>query len=62
MPQRDNNEKDLYKNIYSRALCGGKELENKGMSFNWGMAKQIVVPVGDVFIVLKGIINWRNSM
>ena len=35
------------KNIYSRTLCGGKELENEGMSFNWGMAKQIVVSLGD---------------
>ena len=24
-----------------------KKLENKGMSFNWGMAEQIVISVGD---------------
>ena len=28
--QRDNKEKDLYKNIYSHALCGDKKLENGG--------------------------------
>ena len=31
----------------SRTLCGGKELENEEMSFNQGMAKRIVVYVGD---------------
>ena len=38
---------ELYKNIYSCALCGGKKLENEDMSSNWGMAEQIVVYVGD---------------
>ena len=33
--------------IYSHTLCGGKKLENEGMPFNWGMAEQIVVYVGD---------------
>ena len=46
-PNEINREKDLYKNIYSFTLCGGKKLENGGMSFNWGMAKQVVVYVGD---------------
>ena len=45
--QRDHREKDLYKNIYSHNLCGGKKLENEGLPFNWGMAKQIVVLVVD---------------
>ena len=31
----------------SCTLCGGKKLENEGMSLNWGMAKQIMVSVGD---------------
>ena len=42
-PQRDHRGKDLYKNIYSCTLCGGKVLDNEGMSFNWGMPEQIVV-------------------
>ena len=33
-------------NIYSRALCGGKKLENEGMPFDWGIAEQIVVSDG----------------
>ena len=47
VPKRDHKEKDLYKNIFSCTLCGGKKLENKGMSFNWGMAEQIVVYAGN---------------
>ena len=47
VPQRDNKEKYVYKNIYRYTLCGGKKLENGGISFNWGMAKQTVVSVGD---------------
>ena len=48
IPQRDNKEKDLYKNIYSPALCGGKiKWKMRGMPFNWGMAEQIVVSVSD---------------
>ena len=39
--------KDLYKNIYSHTFCGGKKMENEGMSFNWGMAEQVVVSAGD---------------
>ena len=46
VPQRDK-EKDSYKNIYSLAFCGGKKLENEGVSLNWGMDEQIVVSVGD---------------
>ena len=30
----------------SCTLSGGKTLEKEGMSFNWGMAEQIVVYVG----------------
>ena len=37
---------NLFKNIHSRTLCGGKKLENEG-PFNWGMAEQIVVYAGD---------------
>ena len=47
IPQRDQRENNLNKNIYSHTLCGGKKLENEGMPFNWGMAEQIVVYVGD---------------
>ena len=36
-----------HKNIHSQILCGSKKLENEGMAFNWGMAEQIVVYVGD---------------
>ncbi len=46
-PKEMNGEKDLYKNIHSCTLCGGQKLENEGMPFNWGMAEQIVVYVGD---------------
>ena len=38
-PQRDHWGKDLYKNISIRALCGGKILENEGMSFTWEMVE-----------------------
>ena len=47
VPQRDHREKDLYKNIFRYTICGGKKLENEGMTFNWGMAEQIVVYAGD---------------
>ena len=50
-PERDHREKDLNKNIYSCALCGGKKLENKGMSFDWGITEQIVVSVGDGIVL-----------
>ena len=52
-PQRDHKEKDLYKNILSCALCSGKKLENGCMSFNWGMAKEIVVSVGDGILLFS---------
>ena len=49
--------------IFIAAHCGGKKLENEGMPFNWGMAEQIVVYVGDGDTsALKGITNWQNSM
>ena len=51
IPQGDHRENDLYKNIYSHTLCGGKKLENEGMSFNLGMAKQIVVSVGEGIVL-----------
>ena len=49
---------DLYpKEIIDKATCikifiaaffvVAKKLENEGLPFNWGMAKQIVVSVGD---------------
>ena len=41
IPQRGHRENDLYKHISSRILCGGKKLENEGMSFNRGMDKQV---------------------
>uniref|UniRef100_A0A5F8G4M3 Glutamate receptor ionotropic, delta-2 n=1 Tax=Monodelphis domestica TaxID=13616 RepID=A0A5F8G4M3_MONDO len=44
---KNETEKDMYKNIHSCALCGGKKLENVGMPFDWRMAEQIVVYVGD---------------
>ena len=49
------------KTTCTKIFCGGKELENDGMSFNWGMAKQIVVSVGDGILLLKGIMNWKDS-
>ena len=48
-------EKDLYKNINSRALCGDKKLDNEGTPFDWGMTEQIVVSVGD------GILLFSNE-
>ena len=47
IPQRDHRENNLYKNIHSHTLCGRKKSENEGMSFNWGMAEQVLVSVGD---------------
>ena len=47
IPQRGHRKNNLYKNIYSCTLCGGKKLENEGMPFNWGMAEQIVIYDGD---------------
>ena len=61
IPQRDNKEKDLYKNIYSCALYGGKKIRK------WrGRCPLIGEWLNKLWwwntIVLKGIINWRNSM
>ena len=40
VPQKDNNEKDLYKNIYSLTLSGDKiKIENEGVYINWGMSE-----------------------
>ena len=35
----------------SKPQAPGKKLENEGMPFNWGMAKQIVVYVGDAILL-----------
>ena len=63
IPQRDHRQNNLYKNIYSCTLCGGKKIgkwrnvlqlengwTNCGICWWWNT------------IVLKGTINWRNSM
>ena len=55
-------------NVYSRTLCGGKKLENEGTPFNWGVAEQIVVSVGDGILLCSKVqkklenfqMNWND--
>ena len=63
IPQNDNKEKHSYKNIHSLALCGGKKIGKRGYTLQLGNGW---INCGNCWwwniIVLKGIVNWQNSM
>ena len=43
----------MYKNIYGSSLCGGQNLETKGMPINWGMTVVVIYECNGILLCYK---------